>query len=253
MDLRERGLRNPVRHPWEVARLHAVRTMLRTFRLQGEKIDLLDVGCGDGYLCLELSRTMAFSSVTAIDTGLSDDDAAEMTMRGNGPVFRNRYQALTPNGYNLVLLLDVLEHVREDREFLREISSMYLAGNGRLLVSAPAFPSLFGPHDRFLGHFRRYRLAALRDAVGRAGLECLESGYLFFSLLPLRFLSSVPARIFRGREAERTGVGAWRGGRYLSAIAAGVLRADFATAFFLNGLGVRIPGLSVWALCKRPR
>jgi SAM-dependent methyltransferase len=253
LDLRERRSATPVRHPWELARLDAIRFLLRTVPLRGSDIHLLDVGCGDGFLCLELRKTLALSSVTAVDTGLADDEAIELTDRAGGLIFQNHFRSLKQDGYDVVLLLDVLEHVPDDEEFLREISGRYLAGRGVLLITVPAFPFLYGPHDRFLGHRRRYRLGALHDKIRQAGLERLESGYLFFSLLPLRFLSSLLARIFGERRRRLVGVGDWRAGKFLASIAAGALRADLSAAIFLNRLGIRIPGLSAWALCGKQR
>ena len=63
---------------------------------------------------------------------------------------------------------NVLEHIEDD---LRALSAMaaILGAKGRIVLWVPAFQSLYGPMDRQLRHYRRYRrsdIVRLTDAVG---------------------------------------------------------------------------------------
>ncbi len=58
--------------------------------------------------------------------------------------------------FDTAVLLNVLEHVDDDRSLLADISAR-LALGGTLCIWVPAFPSLFGEFDRLVGHCRRYR------------------------------------------------------------------------------------------------
>jgi len=63
--------------------------------------------------------------------------------------------------------LNVLEHIADDAAALRAMASIVVPG-GAIVLLVPAFPALFGPIDRNLGHHRRYRrktLAALAHAA----------------------------------------------------------------------------------------
>ena len=67
-----------------------------------------------------------------------------------------------------IVMLQVLEHIREDGELLRGLFRVMPAG-GRLIVTVPAFPSLYGPMDSQAGHYRRYTRHSLRSAATESG------------------------------------------------------------------------------------
>jgi SAM-dependent methyltransferase len=73
--------------------------------------------------------------------------------------------------------LNVLEHMADDGAALRNMAEILPPG-GMVVLLVPAFPALYGPIDRNLGHFRRYTRRALVAAVGRAGLAPRRLGYV---------------------------------------------------------------------------
>ena len=77
--------------------------------------------------------------------------------------------------------LDVLEHVEDDNSFL---SSIYyrMPKGGRIILTVPAFMSLWSSEDVKLGHFRRYNRKGLYDLFESNGFRVLYSSY-FFSFL----------------------------------------------------------------------
>lgn len=75
------------------------------------------------------------------------------------------------------LLLNVLEHIEDDRGTLQRIASL-LPSRGAIVLLAPAFPSLYGPIDRNLGHYRRYSRAAIAQLARAADLEIREMRYV---------------------------------------------------------------------------
>ncbi len=246
MDLREiKGLDN-VRHPWETSRVRAVRSILKDSLKPGAKA--LDIGCGDGFVSRELFKGTAIKSVTAIDINLTKDAIKELSKRAQGITYLNRLPK-EKDCYGIVLLLDVIEHVEGDRAFLKDIRA-YLDKGGRVLVTAPAFNSLFSSHDRFLRHVRRYSLKELKSLAESSGLECVSSGYLFTSLLLPRFISVISERLFKKAGVAR-GAGDWRAGQGLAKIVEMVLRADNRVSLVANKIGLKMPGLTAWILCER--
>lgn len=63
--------------------------------------------------------------------------------------------------FDTILYIDVLEHIENDRAELEQAATHLLPG-GHLIVLAPAYPVLYSPFDRAIGHYRRYTRAALR-------------------------------------------------------------------------------------------
>lgn len=66
-----------------------------------------------------------------------------------------------------IVCTNVLEHIRDDAEQLRRMRSWLVPG-GRIVVVAPAGPQAAGRIDRALGHYRRYTLASMRQAMTAA-------------------------------------------------------------------------------------
>ena len=84
-----------------------------------------------------------------------------------------------------IMLLDVLEHIEEDGEFLKLIWGKLEFG-GRVLLTVPAFQLLWSSEDDNAGHYRRYRLSALKELTRAAGFKVLYINYFFkFLFLPI--------------------------------------------------------------------
>ena len=89
----------------------------------------------------------------------------------------------------------------------------YIDGNTRLLITVPAYQSLFSSHDSFLGHYRRYSNGSLRRLIERSGFKVLDIGYFFGSLLPVRILQVIKERLFGLKPDQPTsGIVTWTGG-----------------------------------------
>jgi len=96
--------------------------------------------------------------------------------------------------------LNVLEHIEDDRRALEGMASILTPG-GVIVLIVPAFPALYGPIDRNLGHFRRYTRGSVSNVARAAGLRIRKAHYMnaigFFGWW-------VNARVFQ-REAQSEG------------------------------------------------
>ena len=81
------------------------------------------------------------------------------------------------NAYDGAVLVNVLEHIADDAQALRELFRILKPG-GTLLLFVPALPFLFSRLDSFYGHFRRYRRDPLAGLVADAGFEVRDARYL---------------------------------------------------------------------------
>lgn len=247
MDLTERR-EGSARHPWELARGAFFVRLARS--VTAGAVEVLDLGAGDGWFASTLiGQLPAGSSVTCWDINYTADDLAETVPRG---VVRT---AVCPDRtFDVVLLLDVVEHVADDDAFLRDVVMPMLAPDGVLIFSVPAYQGLFSSHDEFLGHYRRYSPAQARRLLERhVGVD--REGPLFTSLIPPRAVGVTVERLRRRRgwRPQPEGVGAWTGGRLVTGAVSGVLGADARVGAALAIRGLRLPGLSYWAICRARR
>lgn len=238
MDLTERG-EGTVRHPWEVQRFEAYRRVLADHDALAAR-RVLDVGAGDGWFADQLvAHLPTDTEIVCWDVNYDDND-----LEPSHPNLVRTSERPSP-GYDLVLLLDVLEHIDDPVAFI-ETDLAPLTGTGtKVLVAVPAHQRLFGSHDEALGHHRRYARRELLDQV-LPWLDVVEDGPLFTSLLLPRAVSVGLERLTprRADQAEH-GVGHWTGGPLLTSIVSGALAAD-ARVGRAAGRTLRLPGLSHW-------
>jgi hypothetical protein len=136
-------------------------------------------------------------------------------------------------------------------KFLGDITNRSFVGaETRLLITVPSFQWLFSSHDRFLGHYRRYSGRALRRLFKNVQLVCVEGGYLFASLLPVRVFQVLRERVGGSTDAP-TDLATWQGGETKARTLAAVLTLDGRLALSLARIGIRIPGLSNFAICRK--
>ncbi|MCY7398729.1 MAG: class I SAM-dependent methyltransferase [Sphingomonas bacterium] len=153
-------------HWWFTARRRILSEVIRRVVRPPAKARILELGCGTGH---NLDMLGAFGSVEASEL---DDHARALASKRLGRAIE---QAALPDlsrfpadSYDMVALLDVLEHVVDDKGSLAAIFTR-LKPDGALLLTVPANPWMWSAHDVAHHHHRRYRkreIAALARAAG---------------------------------------------------------------------------------------
>ncbi len=140
---------------------------------------ILDVGAGSGFFTQYLlSRTVA-SEGWCVDIHYKED---RDTQAHTKKVYWRR--SIDQSNADVVLLMDVLEHVDDDVGLLKEYIEKVPSGC-LFLMTVPAFQWLWSSHDVFLDHKRRYTLRQLEKTVQKAGLKLHKSVYYFGFVFPL--------------------------------------------------------------------
>jgi 2-polyprenyl-3-methyl-5-hydroxy-6-metoxy-1,4-benzoquinol methylase len=185
-------------HWWYRARRDVLASVIaRKVRLPHDA-RILEIGCGTGHNLAMLAR---FGTVDAIEI----DEAARTVAseRLGRPVGEAPLPALTgvpPAHYDIIALLDVLEHVEDDRSALRAIAERLRPG-GTILLTVPQFAWMWSGHDVANHHFRRYTKATLRAAIVDAGLQVTLLQSFNSLLFPLAAADRLVARA-TGREGS---------------------------------------------------
>ena len=180
------------RHWWYRARRDILGELIRREISLPAEARILEVGCGTGH---NLPMLGAFGHVDAIEI---DEAAREIASHRLGhPVMNAPLPELSGVGsgnYDLIAILDVLEHIEADREALVSLASKLRPG-GRILITVPAHPCMWSAHDVVNHHHRRYTRRTLRAVVAEAELK-LEMMSWFNSLLfPLAAAARLAGRI----------------------------------------------------------
>jgi SAM-dependent methyltransferase len=152
------------RHWWYVERRAVLRRHLRTLGPPGFAVDIGAAGGGN-------SRELVRAGWHAVALEYGETGAQTAMIRGI-PVARGDAHRLplADRCADLVVCLDVIEHLDDDVLALAEMGRVLKPG-GRLLLAVPADPSLWSPHDDAVGHLRRYTRSSLLRAVASAGLR----------------------------------------------------------------------------------
>lgn len=249
MDLAERNPTAIARHPWEVSRCHFFVSLLKQLGVTDTR-RWLDVGAGDAWLAQQLKAVLRpEATITCWDPNYAEGDLVSGVLADGDELVLT---VTRPAGlFDGVMMLDVVEHVEDDRRFVGEIVRDTLAPDGWVLVSVPAYQILFSEHDRMLKHFRRYSPRQCRELLADAGLEVRAEGGLFHSLLALRAVQVSKERLV-GLSSTPEGIGAWNGGPRITRLTTSVLEAETRLSLRLGSRSRVLPGLSYWAFCRRP-
>lgn len=136
---------------------------------------VLDIGCGSGGL-LSLLQQQGHS-VCGVEpndelVSLANKLHPELhVVQGTGADLDR-----VTGSFDAITIIDVLEHIEDDREQLRRIWDRLVPG-GQLVVLVPAFPLLYGERDRNNGHFRRYTSRELIGKLREIGFEPRRQRY----------------------------------------------------------------------------
>lgn len=178
------------RHWWWRARNDCVRREVA--RLLGTRRDarVLDIGCGDGVLFPFLSE---FGHVEGIEP---DPQVVSPDSPWRDLIQIRRFDDSFAPGrqYDLILMLDVLEHL-EDAPGAVHLAARLLQEGGHLLITVPAFHLLWTHHDRLNHHVTRFTKRRLAAAVRGGGMEILSSWYLFQWLFFAKLIERARERV----------------------------------------------------------
>lgn len=183
------------RHFWYAGRRrfvsYAVRRALSRFFPPGAGLRAIDLGAGAGGWIAHLSNVMsgAFAELAIAD---SSPKALELAKATVGPSVARYHVDLRRLGWqdrwDVVFLLDVLEHIADDELVLQQIARALRPG-GLAFVTTPALNVLRTYNDDLEHHVRRYSRRDFRRLADACGLELTDARYFMFFLSPVLIAS----------------------------------------------------------------
>lgn len=205
--------------------------------------NILDVGAGSGFFSKFLLSHSPAVSATCVDPFYPEE--TDDRHAGKPILFR---RSCEDANVDLVLMMDVLEHVDDDLAMLNEYIEKVPVGT-RFLITVPAFQFLWSDHDVFLEHHRRYTLAGLIRLVEGAGLVVEKRAYYFGVIFPLvaatRLLGRILGRVL-GRNSGQPKSDLKQHSPVTNAILSWLCRIE-VPFFKLN----RLAGLTVFCVARK--
>ncbi len=188
------------RHWWFVARRKILASQIDSLGLRREP-RILEVGCGTGG---NLQMLATFGSVSAMEMNPDAITIARSKIGTRADIRQGYCPEQIPfrgEQFDLICMFDVLEHIEQDEETLRALAE-YLAPGGRLLLTVPAYEWMWGAHDEFLHHKRRYSGDELKSKVRQAGFKLERISFFNTLLFPLAALVRIKERLSRSSSAS---------------------------------------------------
>jgi 2-polyprenyl-3-methyl-5-hydroxy-6-metoxy-1,4-benzoquinol methylase len=256
MDLVEKN-KNQItnqRHPWEEVRFEFFLKKIRKYVDLKTENYILDVGCGDAYFIAKLNEIYPNLICIGVDINFSEHDIQKLKQIHSKSKFElfnsiKKAREHVPR-IDLILLMDVIEHIENDVDFLLyDIAPIVEKNNAIVFITVPAYQKLFTKHDVFLGHYRRYNNALLLSAIQKGNLAKIEVGYFFSSLIGLRILEKVVDKINPSRNID--GLANWNAGTFTSKLVYNMLLFDNKLSLFFERMKIKLPGLSNYIICKK--
>jgi SAM-dependent methyltransferase len=199
MDIKEEGLiKGDIATHWYYrAKLTALRSIISSLKPSS----VLDVGGGLGFFSRALLQETELAAATCVDPGYSAD--RDETVAGKPLSFRRHSDR---SDADLVLMMDVVEHVQNDVGLVAEYAAKVRPGT-HFVITVPAFMWLWSDHDVFLEHYRRYTLPSIESTLRAGGLRIEQGCYFYACLLPLVAAQRIAGGLLRGGNfAPRSGM-----------------------------------------------
>jgi SAM-dependent methyltransferase len=210
---------------------------------RGEALKIPDVGCGTG---LNSQAFEQFGEVYGLD--MSREALGFSKLRGKSNLIQAYadHLPIEDDTFDVLCALDLLEHIEDDIGAIKEFHRVLKPG-GRLILTVPAFMSLWSSHDDVLHHKRRYNKTAFIRELKSCNFYLDRLTYWNFFLFPAVALARI---IHRGASDAR------EGGKYglpdlpevLNRLLLQLLRVE--TAAIRRGHNLPV-GVSMFCICKK--
>ena len=180
--------------PGTLLRWHALKRVLESEIIEGSII--FDIGGYDGFISYNLKKLFPKLNITTID--IDKAGLQEATERGLNSVYASALELpIKDNRVDLVICLDIVEHVKEDSRFIKEISRVLKKG-GKVILSTPmqngvSFPFISKEKSKIInknwGHVRMgYDLKELEILFKSNDLVIKETSKYFNVFSKLTYL-----------------------------------------------------------------
>ena len=174
-------------HWWFVGRRKIINTFIKNHISKKNNLQILEAGCGTGGNLELLSN---YGTLFAFEKEPGALDKSIFTSKQiNKKILLKRGSfpddiPFDDNQFDLVCILDVLEHIEDDENALAKLRSKLKPG-GYLLITVPAYQWLWSQHDEMNHHKRRYNSRSLKKVINKNNFDYIKLTYFNSILFPI--------------------------------------------------------------------
>lgn len=184
-------------HWWHQHKREVIFKLAKRFANKGK---VLDIGAGTGKILAE------FKKIGWQVEGVDGEKEALVWSKKRGIKlkfmdFEKEALPFKNNSFDLILALDVLEHLKDDKKVLAEIKRV-AKKRSMIIISVPAYEKLFDYWDKIVGHQRRYSRQMLRQLIKSQNLQIEYLSYWFMYI----FLPAVIIRKLKSLTPRKRGI-----------------------------------------------
>ena len=194
------------KHWWFVSKKKIVLDVIDSYLIKHSDTKVLDIGCGSG---LMLNALESVGQTFGMD--MSDDAISFSKEIFSGNVEKGLLPDQIPydeSFFDLIVALDVIEHIDQDVDSLKSIRSLLIA-DGKAVISVPAYMFLSSAFDDLNEHKRRYTLTELNSKLIHAGFTVEKISYFNTLLFPIVFVVRMLNNVLKRDGASEVDMPNW--------------------------------------------
>lgn len=172
---------------WHKGKKELVKQLYLKYFNGQKDLEILEIGCGTGEI---LSLLKQWGNTTGLDVSQEALDYCKthgfqnLILEDINSLDLNQHESK----YDLILALDVLEHIQEDVTAMKQVYKMLKPG-GMFFVTVPAYKFLWSNHDEALHHKRRYHSVEIKLKLKDVGFKILKHSHFVFTVFfPISFI-----------------------------------------------------------------
>lgn len=249
MDLNETTEEVLNRHPWELSRtgcvLNALSGYMDDLHKNRKSKCYINIGAGDLYFDGVLLAKYKDDELYAVDLAYKDLVSEETNIHKF-----HYFEEIGNQKFDYAIMMDSLEYMENDVDYVTKVSS-HLRKGGYFFFTLPAFPVLYSEHDVHVKNLRRYSRKSFYEVIHQVpGLKIKEDFNFYTALFLIRFFQKF-LHLPIDKNQKVTAHWYFKEKGLITRFFTGLLNLDFAVNKAFSKIGIRLPGLSMLAVCRK--
>jgi SAM-dependent methyltransferase len=184
-------------HPIDFASRETCIEFLNQFDQSKKKV-VLEIGCSNGNLIKNIIKLKKYFYIGS--DAIKNRIYKLSTEYENVPfvIFDLLKNPFKKNICDVVIMLNVLEHIKDDDKALLEVNKI-LNNNGIFILEVPSGSFLYDEYDRKLLHYRRYNMKDIEKKLINAGFQIEKKTHLGFLVYPLFVIVKLFNKLFEDK------------------------------------------------------